>query len=123
MPPATSRAGLTGDVARRSVSLFLWIGLVQPQNTLAKVMKRYAVNSREPMRRYFFDIVGQQRRAYDYCGREFPTPQNAYQLAELIALDYSIDEKDEWVGCINVRSAEGQEFFSVLVQSSWRAAA
>lgn len=30
---------------------------------------------------------------YDYSGREFPTQESAYQ-ADLIALDYSIDEKD-----------------------------
>ncbi len=76
------------------------------------------------MRRYFFDVVGQQRCAYDYRGRDFPTPENAYQLAELIALDCSVREQDEWVGCtINVRSPEGHELFSIPVQSSYLAAA
>lgn len=81
------------------------------------------------MRRYFFDLdfvdfVGQRRSRYDYSGRDFDKPENAYKLAELIALDYSIGEEDEWVGClVNVRSAEGNELFSVPVQSSWRAAA
>ena len=47
-----------------------------------------------------------------------------YRLAELIALDYSIDEQDEFAGCaVNVCSADGHELFSVPVQLSWRVAA
>jgi hypothetical protein len=77
-----------------------------------------------PMRRYFFVVVGHRCRAYDYRGRDLPTPENAYRLAELIALDYSIDERDEFAGCaVNVCSADGRELFSVPVQLSWRAAA
>jgi len=76
------------------------------------------------MRRYFFDVVGQERCALDYRGRVFPTPESAYRLAELIALDCSIGEEDEWAGCsINVRSVEGHELFSIPVQSCWLAAA
>jgi len=76
------------------------------------------------MRRYFFDVVCQECRALDYRGRIFPTPENAYRLAELIALDCSIEEEDEWAGCsISVRSAEGHQFFSIPVQSCWLAAA
>jgi uncharacterized protein DUF6894 len=76
------------------------------------------------MRRYFFDFVGQKRCAYDYNGRDLPTPENAYDLAELIALDLGIEEDDEWTGwSVNVRNAEGREFFSVPVQSSYLAAA
>jgi len=76
------------------------------------------------MRRYFFDVVGRQRCCYDYSGRDLPTPENAYQLAELIALDYSVGEDEEWIGCaINVCSADGREIFSVPVRPSWQAAA
>ena len=76
------------------------------------------------MTRYFFDLVGLQSCEYDYRGREFPTPKDAYQLAELIALDFAMEEGNEWEGCtINVRSAEGYEYFSVPLQSSCLAAA
>jgi hypothetical protein len=76
------------------------------------------------MRRYFFDVVGQPRRAYDYRGRDLPTPEKACQLAELIALDCSIEEDDGWTGCtVYVRSAEGHELFSIPVESSWLSAA
>jgi hypothetical protein len=76
------------------------------------------------MRRYFFDVIGQQGCAYDYRGRDFPTPEKLYQLAELIALDCSIEEEDEWCGCtVNVCSAEGHELFSIPVKSSCLAAA
>jgi len=76
------------------------------------------------MRRYFFDVVGAQRCEYDYRGRELPTLEKAYRLAELIALDYAVDAGDEWTGFnIKVRGAEGQEFFSVPVHASYVAAA
>jgi hypothetical protein len=53
-----------------------------------------------------------------------PTPEHAYELAELFALDLGIDEEDEWTGwSVNVRNAEGREFFSIPVQLSYLAAA
>ena len=39
------------------------------------------------------DRVADSTGLYDYSGREFPTQDSAYQ-ADLIAFDYSIDEKD-----------------------------
>lgn len=75
------------------------------------------------MRRYFFDVVG-RRSQYDYRGHVLPTLEKARQLAELIALDFSVEEGDTWAGCkINVRSAEGCEFFSIPLQESCCAAA
>lgn len=76
------------------------------------------------MRRYFFDVVGRQRSEYDYHGRDLPTIDNAHQLAELIALDLGMDPEDRWTGwAVNVRSVEGNELFSVPVQSMCLAAA
>jgi len=76
------------------------------------------------MRRYFFDVVGQESPAYDYHGRDLPALESAYRLAELIALDLAVKFEDEWLGCaINVRSVDGRELFSVPVQSSDLAAA
>jgi hypothetical protein len=76
------------------------------------------------MRRYFFDVVGRQRSEYDYHGRDLPTPENAYQLAELIALDLGIEHENQWIGwTVNVRTPEGRELFSIPVESSDLAAA
>lgn len=76
------------------------------------------------MRRYFFDVVGDRHLSYDHCGSVLPTLEKAFHLAELIALDRSIEEEGEWLGCnVKVRSAEGHELFSVPVRSSALAAA
>lgn len=76
------------------------------------------------MRRYFFDVVGPDRSEYDYSGRDMPTPEKACGLAELIALDLALEPEEPWYGwTINVRSAEGHEFFSIPVQASYLAAA
>ena len=64
------------------------------------------------------------RQEYDYRGRDFSTPENAYELALLVAIDCTIDPEDEWVGCsVVVRGVEGQEFFTIPLQSSYLAAA
>ena len=76
------------------------------------------------MNRYFFDLVSQHRSQYDYRGREFPTPENAFQLAELIALDLGVEAEGEWCGwAIKVRNARGQQFFSIPVHDLDLAAA
>ena len=69
------------------------------------------------MRRYFFDLEGQQRKQYDYCGRIFNGAERAGQFAELIALDLGIAPDSEWWGWnICVRDERGQHFVSVPVQ-------
>jgi hypothetical protein len=76
------------------------------------------------MRRYFFDVVSGQCSSYDYRGREFPTPESAYELAELMALDLAIDTDDERDACsINVSTAEGRKLFSIPIQTGCLAAA
>ena len=40
-----------------------------------------------PAMRYFFDFVGHERSELDYTGRILPTPEEAYDAAELMALD------------------------------------
>ena len=68
------------------------------------------------MTRYFFDLVNPQRSEYDFRGGEFPTPDRAFQLAELIALDLAIEPESKWSGwSIEVCNALGQSLFSVPV--------
>jgi hypothetical protein len=69
------------------------------------------------MRRYFFDLGSQSQSRYDYQGRECPTPEAAYQLAELIALDLALE--GEWMGwAVAVRSPEGERYFSIPVKDA-----
>ena len=76
------------------------------------------------MRRYFFDVANEQRTEYDYSGRELPTPEHAYRLAELIALDLGVEADDQWDGWrIKVCGADYHQFFTIPVQSSCLAAA
>jgi hypothetical protein len=70
------------------------------------------------MSKYFFDRVSRHRAEYDYQGRALPTPENARQLAELIALDLEIEPEGKWSGwAIAVRNAQGQQFFSIPVRA------
>jgi hypothetical protein len=69
------------------------------------------------MKRYFFDLGTQCDSMYDSKGGEFPAPDAAYQLAELIALDLALD--GEWVGwTVAVCSPDGERFFSVPVRDA-----
>jgi hypothetical protein len=76
------------------------------------------------MCRYFFDLVGVERSEYDYSGRVLPSPENAHQLAELIAVDLAVDEQEPWHGwTVKVRNVQGHEMFCVPVRPSCLAAA
>jgi Domain of unknown function (DUF6894) len=69
------------------------------------------------MKRYFFDRVGEERLEYDFCGSVLPSPEAAYQIAEMIAIDLEIVEEGAWSGWeISVRDAGGRKFFSVPVR-------
>ena len=68
--------------------------------------------------RYFFDFVGHERSELDYTGRILPTPKEAYDAAELMALDLLVRREDETIGwAVNVSSAEGRKLFSIPVQA------
>ena len=70
------------------------------------------------MKKYFFDLVGQDRSQYDYRGHVFPAPENAFELAELMALDLEVKGEGEWSGwSVAVRNAHGQQFFSIPVRA------
>ena len=70
------------------------------------------------MRRYFFDLVSRDRSEYDFRGREFSSPENALQMAEMIALDLEVRSEGEWCGwTVNVRNPDGKHFFSIPVRS------
>jgi hypothetical protein len=69
------------------------------------------------MKRYFFDLGNQSESMYDFQGREIASPEAAYQMAELMALDLGLD--DGWAGWVLVvRSPEGKSVFSIPVQNA-----
>lgn len=71
------------------------------------------------MNTYFFDLAGQGGSEYDYRGRAFSEPLQAYQLAQLIAHDLEVDRGDDLAGwSVNVRSADGRQIYSVPIQNS-----
>ena len=66
--------------------------------------------------RLFFDVFKQQTPSYDFHGRYFDRPENAAQMAELIALDLGCSENNDWVGSqVQVRNAAGETLFAVPV--------
>jgi hypothetical protein len=76
------------------------------------------------MKRYFFDVVGHERSELDYTGRILPTPEIAYDAAELMAFDLVVKREDEAIGwAVSVSSAEGRKLFSIPVQTSYLRAA
>jgi hypothetical protein len=76
------------------------------------------------VKRYFFDVVGHERSELDYTGRILPTPEIAYDVAELMAFDLVVKREDEAIGwAVSVSSAEGRKLFSIPVQTSYLCAA
>ena len=73
------------------------------------------------MQRYFFDVVGHGRSELDFAGRELPTPETAYDAAELMALDLAVDDTIGWA--VNVSDVKGHKLFSIPVQASYLGAA
>ena len=66
--------------------------------------------------RLFFDVFKQQTPSYDFHGRNFGRPEDAAQMAELIAMDLGCSETDDWVGSqVQVRNAAGETLFAVPV--------
>jgi Domain of unknown function (DUF6894) len=69
--------------------------------------------------RLFFDVLQQQIASYDFHGLDFGRPEDATQMAELIAADLGCSENNDWVGShVKVRDVVGKTLFTVLVLSA-----
>lgn len=69
------------------------------------------------MKRFFFDVRAKTHIQYDYQGRDFAQPEQARELAELIALDLECSdnhERDGWE--VQVRNVLGACLFSVPIR-------
>jgi hypothetical protein len=69
------------------------------------------------MNHYFFDLVSGDHAQYDYAGRHCAAPEEAYQLAELIALDLENSSNGQCAGwSVQVRDRAGNDLFFVRVR-------
>jgi hypothetical protein len=70
----------------------------------------------------FFDVITQQTPSYDFHGRYFDRPEDAAQMAELIAADLGFSETNDWIGSqVQVKNAAGETLFAVPVLLSAQA--
>ena len=68
------------------------------------------------MKRFFFDVSFKTHVRYDYQGRDFAQPEQARELAELIALDFECSDADAPGGEVQVRNINGTCLFSVPIR-------
>ncbi len=74
------------------------------------------------MERYFFDLMKRDGSELDYTGRTFSTMQEAYDAAELMALDLLVKHEDEMIGsAVRVSTAEGQKLFLIPIDQRYLA--
>ena len=67
--------------------------------------------------RLFFDVLHRDPPpSYDHHGRDFGRPEDATQVAELIAADLGCSATQDWAGSqVKVRNAAGDTLYSVQV--------
>jgi hypothetical protein len=66
--------------------------------------------------RVFFDVVGDERKLYDYHGHFCPTQDHVLARAQLIALDLGSSETDDWIGAqIKAKNSRGEILASIPV--------
>ena len=69
------------------------------------------------MNRYFFDVASKSYVQYDYRGRDLERPEQAREMAELIALDIECTDDDVSTGAeVQVRNVGGQKLFSIPIR-------
>jgi hypothetical protein len=75
------------------------------------------------MKRFFFDVSFNTHVHYDYQGRDFAHPEQARELAELIALDMECSDSETPGSEVQVRNIAGTCLFSVPIRQPERIAA
>jgi Domain of unknown function (DUF6894) len=66
--------------------------------------------------RLFFDVSKQQTSLYDFHGGDFGRPEEAAEVAELLAADLGCSETNDWIGSqVQVRNTAGETLFAVPV--------
>ena len=68
------------------------------------------------MHRYCFALTSPLSTECHLRVGEFPNPEKAFQLAELIALELGIEADSQWAGWnVEVRSLQGERLFATAV--------
>ena len=66
------------------------------------------------MQRFFFDVINGDHTEHDFKGRELPTAEAAFRLAELIAIDESVEgTRMGWT--LRVSDDAGKQLFSIPI--------
>jgi hypothetical protein len=67
--------------------------------------------------RYFFDVKSKSSVEHDHTGRDLPGPQQAQELAELIATDLSCTRSNELMAMeVQILTSDGVLISSVPVK-------
>jgi hypothetical protein len=74
------------------------------------------------MKRYFFDVVANEGSALDYTGRILRTADEAYSVAEIMALDLAVKRSDEVIGAKVTVSDAYERLFSIPIKESYLSA-
>jgi len=100
------------------LSLNLTIGVSEHQNDLDSD-GAHATGSELIMMKYCFALTSPRRPESRLRVGEFPSAERAFQLAELIASELSIEADGNWRGwTVEVRSDEGRKLFAVPVSGA-----
>ncbi len=76
------------------------------------------------MKRFFFDYTAKDQALLDYGGHEFRTAVGALEFAQEIAHSLKHSISSDWTGwSIEVRTADGEKFISLPVESELLSAA
>jgi hypothetical protein len=66
--------------------------------------------------RLFFDVLQKKISSYDFHGLDCGSPEDATQIAELIAVDLGCSENNDWGGShVQVKNVAGETLFAVPV--------
>jgi hypothetical protein len=75
------------------------------------------------MDRYFFDVVENEGPALDYTGRVLRTTDEAYNTAELMALDLAVKQGDDVIGSkVTVSDTYRRKLFTIPVKETYLSA-
>ena len=70
------------------------------------------------MTKLFIDVVGPDRKYFDFSGQLFRRVQEAGETAQLLSLDLGVGEDSPWVGAeVQVKDEIGRCLFTYPVQN------
>ena len=70
------------------------------------------------MKRFFFDYTAKDQSLFDYRGQEFRSAASALDFAQEIVQNLKHSMATNWAGwSVDVRTADGEKYFSLPVDS------